>query len=94
MDFITPRPSQINQTFWNKYQDSPDKATQYFYQLAKEVNQVKTRDIARNIAYKHNTKYGPLEITINLSKPEKDPKKNCGRKKRRNYKLSSLSTLY
>ncbi len=92
MDFITPRPSQINQTFWNKYQDSPDKATQYFYQLAKEVNQVKTRDIARNIAYKHNTKYGPLEITINLSKPEKDPKKIAAAKsaKTTNYPACQL----
>ena len=74
MDFITPKPSQINATFGQKYQDSPQAATQYFYDLACQVNQVKTRDIARNIAFTHATKYGDLEITINLSKPEKDPK--------------------
>ena len=74
MNFITPRPSKINHDFWEKYAISPDEASQYFYQLAKEVNQVKTRDIARNIAFSHLTKYGKLEITINLSKPEKDPK--------------------
>lgn len=75
MNFITPLPHQINQTFWEKYQESPEKATQYFYDLARQVNQVKTRDIAKNIAFEHETKYGKLEITINLSKPEKDPKK-------------------
>ena len=74
MDFITPRPSRVNHDFWGNYLISPDKATQYFYTLAKQVNQVKTRDIARNIAFNHATKYGELEITINLSKPEKDPK--------------------
>lgn len=75
MDFVTPRPSKINRTFWDKYKKSPEEATAYFYRLSKEINQVKTRDISKNIVYNHDTKYGPLEITINLSKPEKDPKK-------------------
>lgn len=74
MDFITPRPSRVNHDFWENYRVSPEKATQYFYSLAKQINQVRTRDIARNIAFNHATNYGELEITINLSKPEKDPK--------------------
>ncbi|MGX6990163.1 UDP-glucose--hexose-1-phosphate uridylyltransferase [Pseudolactococcus reticulitermitis] len=74
MDFVTPHPSQINRQFWQKYRENPDCATDYFYALAREVNQVKTRDIAKNIVFKHATQYGDLEITINLSKPEKDPK--------------------
>ncbi len=74
MDFITPKPSQINRDFWEKYKKSPQQATQYFYDLAREVNQVKTREIAKNIAFSHPTEYGNLEITINLSKPEKDPR--------------------
>lgn len=74
MDFITPKPSRINQVFWEKYQDRPEDATAYFYDLARQINQVKTRDIAKNLAFTHPTKYGDLEITINLSKPEKDPK--------------------
>ncbi|GHU36488.1 galactose-1-phosphate uridylyltransferase [Bacilli bacterium] len=74
MDFVTPNPSQINRQFWQKYRENPDCATDYFYTLAREINQVKTRDIAKNIAFKHATQYGDLEITINLSKPEKDPK--------------------
>ncbi|MDR0299359.1 MAG: UDP-glucose--hexose-1-phosphate uridylyltransferase, partial [Streptococcaceae bacterium] len=74
MDFITPKPSVINSQFWQKYQESPEKATDYFYELARKVNQVKTRDIAKNLAFRQPSKYGNLEITINLSKPEKDPK--------------------
>ncbi|MDR0297748.1 MAG: UDP-glucose--hexose-1-phosphate uridylyltransferase, partial [Streptococcaceae bacterium] len=74
MDFITPKPSVINSQFWQKYEESPEKATDYFYELARTVNQVKTRDIAKNLAFRQPSKYGDLEITINLSKPEKDPK--------------------
>ena len=74
MDFISPTPSQINREFWENYQESPKKATDYFYGLTQEINQVKTRDIAKNIAFNYHSKYGDLEITINLSKPEKDPK--------------------
>ncbi|GAB2026856.1 UDP-glucose--hexose-1-phosphate uridylyltransferase [Lactovum odontotermitis] len=74
MNFITPIPSKLNQAFWEKFQQSSEQATNYFYALAKQVNQVKTRDIAKNIEYLHPTKYGDLQITINLSKPEKDPK--------------------
>lgn len=75
MDLITPLPSKVNQEFENYYQDSPEKATNYFYQLSKNNNYIKTREIAKNIHFKTETEYGELEITINLSKPEKDPKK-------------------
>ncbi|MCL2114122.1 MAG: UDP-glucose--hexose-1-phosphate uridylyltransferase [Streptococcaceae bacterium] len=84
MDFITPRPSQINHDFWEKYKKNPKNATDYFYHLAREINQVKTRDIAKNIAFVHPTKYGDLEITINLSKPEKDPKAIAAAKAQKN----------
>lgn len=74
MDFITPLPSRINQEFWKYYESSPKVATDYFYTLTKCINQVKTQDIARNLTFAHASVYGDLEITINLSKPEKDPK--------------------
>ncbi|MDR2977281.1 MAG: UDP-glucose--hexose-1-phosphate uridylyltransferase [Streptococcaceae bacterium] len=74
MNFITPLPSKVNHVFWKKYQQSPESATNYFYDLAKQVNQVKTREIAKNIEYLYPSTYGDLQITINLSKPEKDPK--------------------
>lgn len=74
MDLITPLPSQLNTKFWTLYQEHPTKATDYFFALSKANDYIKTRDIARNIAFDYEGKYGNLNITINLSKPEKDPK--------------------
>ncbi|CAJ1196411.1 UDP-glucose--hexose-1-phosphate uridylyltransferase [Companilactobacillus nantensis] len=74
MDFVTPLPSKVNQEFWNLYQVSPETATNYFYQLSQTNDYIKTKAIAKNISYDVKTNYGALEITINLSKPEKDPK--------------------
>ena len=73
MDLITPLPSVVNQRFWELYQLDPPRATDYFYQLSKANNYIQTRNIARNIAFKGSTPYGEMDITINLSKPEKDP---------------------
>lgn len=74
MDLLTPRPSVVNNNFWNQYQVSPQAATDYFYQLSRQNDYIKTRAIAKNVAFSVATDYGDLEITINLSKPEKDPK--------------------
>ena len=74
-DLYTPRPSQINAAFWNFYQISPQAATDYFYQICQENNYIQTAANAKNISYNTQTKYGKLEITINLAKPEKDPQK-------------------
>ncbi|MFV0556503.1 MAG: UDP-glucose--hexose-1-phosphate uridylyltransferase [Lactovum sp.] len=74
MDFICPLPSRLNQIFWEKYKTSAHQATDYFYQLAIEVDQVKQTAISKNIHFIYESSYADLEITINLSKPEKDPK--------------------
>lgn len=74
MNLFTPLPSGVNKTFWKDYEKSPSKATEYFYGLSRRNNYIQTRAIAKNIEYKTPTNYGDLEITINLSKPEKDPK--------------------
>lgn len=74
MNFITPIPSAVNEKFWSTYQESPEKAVNDFYQLSKDNDYIKLSAIAKNIAFRSETKYGSLEITINLSKPEKDPK--------------------
>ena len=74
MNFITPIPSAVNENFWSTYQEFPEKAVNDFYQLSKDNDYIKLSAIAKNIAFRAETKYGPLEITINLSKPEKDPK--------------------
>ena len=73
-DLMTPRPSVVNSTFWEKYQQSPETATDWFYKLCTSNDYVKVAAIKKNVVFDKPTKYGNLEITINLSKPEKDPK--------------------
>ena len=74
MDFLTPPPSVVNAFFAQHYANDPKEATDYFYTLSKENDYIKTRAIAKNIMFPVDTEYGELQITINLSKPEKDPK--------------------
>lgn len=74
MDLMTPLPSALNRGFWDRYQQSPGAATDWFYQLSQVNNYIKTRNIAKNVVFPAKTPAGELEITINLSKPEKDPK--------------------
>lgn len=74
MDLVTPCPSQVNRDFWATYAQSPEQAIADFYQLSQKNDYIKLKAIAKNIAYRVPSDYGELEITINLSKPEKDPK--------------------
>lgn len=74
MDLITPIPSVLNQRFNEMYAQDKKRAIADFYELSKADDYVKTKAIAKNIYFKTPTDYGNLEITINLSKPEKDPK--------------------
>lgn len=74
MDFLTPPPSVVNAFFAQHYAKDPQEATDYFYHLCQQNDYIKTRAIKKNIVFPVMTEYGELEITINLSKPEKDPK--------------------
>lgn len=74
VDCLLPRPSELTKMFKQKYKTGPLTATNFFHDLSINSNYIKTRRIAKNINYKYDGKYAPLEITINLSKPEKDPK--------------------
>lgn len=74
MDLVTPLPSAVNRHFWHQYESDPQQALADFYELSRANDYVKVAAIAKNIAYQVPTQYGDLEITINLSKPEKDPK--------------------
>ena len=74
LDFITPLPSVLNARFQQAYQKNKTQAIADFYALSKQTDYIKTEAIAKNIYFKTNTFYGDLEITINLAKPEKDPK--------------------
>lgn len=74
MDLVTPSPSFINNHFWKLHKESPEKATNEFYEMSKRSNYIKTREISQNIEFDHETDYGTIELTINLSKPEKSSK--------------------
>lgn len=74
MNFITPIPSVVNHRFWETYKTSPEQAISDFYELSQRNDYIKVDAIAKNIAFQTPSEYGEMEITINLSKPEKDPK--------------------
>ena len=92
MDLVTPCPSQVNRDFWDTYAQSPEQAIADFYQLSQKNDYIKLKAIAKNIAYRVPSDYGELEITINLSKPEKDPKEIAAAKlvKSSNYPQCQL----
>ena len=74
MGRLTPRPAQVIAAFREKYQHSPREATDWYYQFSQDTNYIRRDRIAKDMQWKVSTDYGDLDITINLSKPEKDPK--------------------
>ncbi len=74
MNCFVPRPAEVIRNFKEKFQKSPQEATDDFYRLSKASDYIRTYRIAKDIKWKVPTSYGDLDITINLSKPEKDPK--------------------
>ncbi len=75
MGLLMPRQSEVIERFWRTAEeDGIEKATDDYYQLSKMSNYIRTDRIAKNLYWKTATEYGNMEITVNLSKPEKDPK--------------------
>ncbi len=74
MNCLVPRPDQVRRTFWEKYQTSPADATNYFYQLSQDSDYIRRYRVCKDQKWKVHSEYGDIDITINLSKPEKDPK--------------------
>lgn len=74
MGVLTPRPGEVIREFKARYEESPKAATDYFYALAQDSDYIRTYRIKKDRKWVTKTKYGDLDITINLSKPEKDPK--------------------
>ena len=74
MNGLMPRPGEVIRAFWEKYEKSPKEATDYYYHLSKASDYIRTYRIARDKKWVVSTEYGDIDITINLSKPEKDPK--------------------
>ncbi|KAB1441002.1 UDP-glucose--hexose-1-phosphate uridylyltransferase [Candidatus Galacturonibacter soehngenii] len=74
MNTLVPRPSEVIKTFQALFEKSPRKATDYFYKLSQDSNYIRRYRVNKDMKWITKTKYGDLDITINLSKPEKDPK--------------------
>lgn len=74
MDCVMPRPSEVIRRFRADYERSPQTATDNYYKLSIASNYIRKTRIDKNIVWKTNTEFGDLDLTINLSKPEKDPR--------------------
>ena len=73
MGALTPMPREVRSTFWEKYARNPREATDWYYQFSGDTDYIRRYRIAKDLRWKYNSPYGELDITINLSKPEKDP---------------------
>lgn len=74
MACITPKPSEVINRFYKLYSEDSTAATNYYYSLSRNTNYIRVDRIEKDLKWKASTPYGELDITINLSKPEKDPK--------------------
>ncbi len=74
MNTLAPRPSQVNLDFITHYNNSPKEATDYFYKLSQDTDYIRRYRLCKDMKWTYPGSYGTLDITINLSKPEKDPK--------------------
>lgn len=74
MGALTPMPREVRRTFSEKYAVSPQTATDWYYRFSRDTDYIRTYRVARDMRWKYPCEYGELDITINLSKPEKDPK--------------------
>ena len=74
MNALLPRPAQVQQTFREQYDISPEAATAYYYKFSQDSDYIRRYRIKKDQKWTVDTAYGTLDITINLSKPEKDPK--------------------
>lgn len=74
MGLITPMPSQVREKFKGLYTESPKLATDYYYKLSQDTNYIRRDRIEKDEKWTTETEYGQIDITINLSKPEKDPR--------------------
>lgn len=74
MGIFTPMPHEVISTFSSKYKQSPKIATDWYFKFCQDLNYVRAERIAKDLKWTYNSEYGTLDITINRSKPEKDPK--------------------
>ena len=91
MNCLMPRPAQVQKEFWDKYQNSPQEATDYFYKLSQDSNYIRRYRVKKDQKWKVDSPYGEIDITINLSKPEKDPKAIAAAKNAKQAAIQNVS---
>ena len=74
MNCLMPRPAQVQKEFWDRYEKDPQEATDYFYKLSQDSDYIRRYRVKKDQKWTVDSEYGTIDITINLSKPEKDPK--------------------
>ena len=74
MGAVTPMPREVIRTFREKYAQSPEAATDWYYRFSCDTDYIRRYRIKKDMRWKYDSEYGQMDITINLSKPEKDPK--------------------
>lgn len=74
MNCLMPRPGEVVRTFRTLYEKSPEAATDYFYKLSQDSDYIRRYRVCKDMKWITKTEYGDIDITVNLSKPEKDPK--------------------
>lgn len=74
MSALLPRPSEVTDRFFEDYKESPEKATENYYKFSCDSDYIRRYRIKKDLKWTVDTDYGTLDITVNLSKPEKDPK--------------------
>ena len=74
MNCLLPRPAQVQADFWKQYEISPEEATAFFYKFSQDSDYIRRYRVCKDQKWKISSDYGEIDITINLSKPEKDPK--------------------
>ena len=92
MGALTARPSEVVRDFKASYAESPEKATDFYYDFSRNTDYIRRYRVKKDMKWKAATEYGELDITINLSKPEKDPKAiaAAGRAKQTGYPKCQL----
>ena len=74
MGLLTPAPHEVIDMFTALYSESPEAATDYYYKLSRDTDYIRTYRVKKDLRWVYKSEFGDLDITINLSKPEKDPK--------------------
>lgn len=87
---IIPMPSAIEREFFDRYDGSPESATDYYYDFAIKSNYIRKKRIDKDLRWKYDSRYGQIDLSINLSKPEKDPRDIANVKKDVKYPMCLL----